>query len=158
MKRVNNKLCRNTYTVKLKETNFDKHIQDWFLILFQKDNFSVMQGVVLASQRLAILEESSHCRPVLRSEWGFLLNIASAVVKRCCWKRGINGRSKDSVYIELIIFPKEFNIVKLRHLTAFVSKSCAPTLLSTSSLFYCVPCWLEVTRPRARWLFKNYWL
>ena len=39
------------------------------------------------------------------------------VVSRCRWKGSINARSKNSVYIQLIIFPKEFNIVQIsRHL------------------------------------------
>ena len=36
------------------------------------------------------------------------------VVKRCWWKVGISAWSRDSVYIQLIILPVEFNIVQIR--------------------------------------------
>ena len=75
-------------------------------------------------------------------------------VVKGCWREGsINARSKNSVYIQLIIFSVEFNIIQItRHLS---KPSCAPTLESTSSLISCVLCWLGVTGTRARWLFKN---
>ena len=79
------------------------------------------------------------------------------VVKRCRWKRSTNARSENSVYIQLIIFPVEFNVVQTADTWyPLVSKpSCAPTIESTSSLISCVPCWLGVNGTRARWLFKN---
>ena len=42
-------------------------------------DFSVMQGLVLVSQRLVLLlkEEGSPSFPLRRAEWGFLLNLSS---------------------------------------------------------------------------------
>ena len=40
------------------------------------------------------------------------------VVKRCWWKGGINTQPKNGVYIQLVIFPVEFEIVQIRHLIA----------------------------------------
>ena len=61
------------------ETNFLKHIHEHFLFLFQMDNFSAMQGVVLVSQRLVLLleEESSPWLPLCREDCVFLLNLSS---------------------------------------------------------------------------------
>ena len=66
--------------VKPIETIFQKHNQEHFLFLFQKDDFSAMQGAVLVYQGLVLLEEqdSSPCFPLRRAEWGFLLNPPSA--------------------------------------------------------------------------------
>ena len=61
-----------TNTATAFKKNFYKHIQLRFLFLFQLDVFSAMQGVVLVSQRLMLLEESF---PLRRAEWGFLLNL-----------------------------------------------------------------------------------
>ena len=59
------------------------------------------------------------------------------VVKRCWWKGSINARSKNSVYIELIIFLVEFNIVQIssRHLIS----ACVQALLCTYAWKYFVP-------------------
>ena len=77
MKNVNYSLYRNTKTVISIEKYFYKHNQEHFLFLFQKNNFSAIQRVVLVSQRLVLLllEESSLCLPLRRGEWGFLLNL-----------------------------------------------------------------------------------
>ena len=87
----------------------------------------------------------------------FCWNSHLQVFKRCRWKEIINARSKTSVYIQLIIFPVEFNIVQIsRHMIPACAKPfSAPTLGSNSSLISCVPCWLGVTGTRARWLFEN---
>ena len=79
MKHVNYTLYQNTNTVIPIETNFYKQNQEHFLFLFQMDDFSTMQVVVLVSQRLLLLEqeESSPCLPLRRAEWGFLLNFPS---------------------------------------------------------------------------------
>ena len=41
-------------------------------------DFSAMWGVVLVSQRLVLLEESSRCLPLRRAEWDFLLNLPAS--------------------------------------------------------------------------------
>ena len=99
------------------------------------DKISTMQGDLLVSQRLVLLlllEESSPCLPLPRAEWDFLLNPHLQVVKLCRWKGSINARSKNSVYIQLIIFPVEFDIVQIsRHMItacvqAFLTLVLAP--------------------------------
>ena len=60
------------------ETNFFTHNQELLLLLFQMDDFSALQWVVLFSQRLVLSgedEERSTCLPLPRAEWGFLLNL-----------------------------------------------------------------------------------
>ena len=75
MKHVNYNLYQNTNEVLPIETNFYYYNQEHFLFLLQMDDFSAMQGVVLASRRLVLLEEESFpCFPLRRAEWGFLLN------------------------------------------------------------------------------------
>ena len=61
------------------ETNFNEHNQEYFIFLFQMDDFSVMQGVVVVSQRLVLflLEESSLCLPLRQADWGLLPNLPS---------------------------------------------------------------------------------
>ena len=68
-----------TNTVTPIETIFYKHNEEHFLFLFQMDDFSTMQGVVLVSQRLVLLllEESFLCLPLRQAEWGFPLNLLS---------------------------------------------------------------------------------
>ena len=57
------------------------------------------------------------------------------LVKRCRWKGSINARSKDSLYIQLILFPLEFNIVQIsRHLIP----ACVQAFLCTYSWKYLV--------------------
>ena len=71
-------MYQNTNTVMPIETNFCQGNEEQFLFLFQMDNFSAMQGVVLVSQRLVLLEEeSSPCLPLCRAEWSFRLNLPS---------------------------------------------------------------------------------
>ena len=78
IKLVNYNLYQNTNTVIPILTSFYKHNQEHFLFLFQMDDFSAMQGVVLVSQRLVLLEEEEiSCIPSGRPEWGFLLNLPS---------------------------------------------------------------------------------
>ena len=64
---------------------------------------------------------------------------------------GYQSLSKDSVYIQLIIFPAAFNIVQIRHLIP----ACVPLIESTSSIISIVHCWFGVTGNRARWFFKK---
>ena len=73
MKHFKESLNQNTYTKYPLKQFFKKHNQEQFLILDQVDDFSVMYDVVLVSQRLMLLEESSFCPPCCRPEWGFLL-------------------------------------------------------------------------------------
>ena len=70
-------LYLNTNTVKPIEKNFYKHNQEHFPFLFQMEDFSSMQGAVLVSQRLVLLEEekSSPCLTLRRAEWGSRLNL-----------------------------------------------------------------------------------
>ena len=42
-------------------------------MLQETDDFSAVQLVVLASQRLVLLEESSPCLPFRQADWRFLL-------------------------------------------------------------------------------------
>ena len=118
------------------ETKFYKHIEGHFLHLFRIDDFWAMHGVELVSQRLVLLllEESSPCLPLRRAEWGSLLNLQ--VVKRCWWKGSINARSRRSVYMQLIIFPVDFNIVQISRL---LIPSCVQTFLCTYAWKYFVP-------------------
>ena len=45
--------------------------------LFQIDDFSAMQGVMLVSQRMVLLEENFLCPPIRRPEWDFPMNLPS---------------------------------------------------------------------------------
>ena len=115
MKQGINNVGWNTQRVIVIETNSYKHNQEHFL-LFQVDDFSAMQCVVLTSQRLVLLERISPFPPLHRPEWCFLLNLPSLSRRTLLVKRGINTRSKDRIYIQLIIFPRESKIVLIRHL------------------------------------------
>ena len=64
-----------------------------------------MQEVVLVSQKLELLEETSPLRPIHRAEWGFLLTLPYLRGQALLVKGGINARPEDSVCIQLIIFP-----------------------------------------------------
>ena len=65
---------------------------------------------------------------------------------------------KNSVYIQLIILPVEFNVALIRPLIPARVISFAPTLGSTSSLVFIVHSWLGVKRTRSIWLFKTFCL
>ena len=73
MKHFNYNLQENRYAVTFIETNFHKHNQEDFLFWFQMDDFSTMQGVVLVSRTLELLEEekSSLCLSHRPAESGF---------------------------------------------------------------------------------------
>ena len=147
MEHVKNNLFWNTNTVIPTETNFFERNQEHFLLLFQMDNFSAMQGVVLLSQRLVLLEESSPCLPFRWAEWGFLLHLPSLSRQSCWWKESINARSKKSVYIQLIIFPGEIDIVQMsRHL----KPSCVH-YLCTYTWKYLVPHFMCSLLVRGNW-------
>ena len=80
------------------------------------------------------------------------------VVKRCRWKGSINAHSKNSVYIQLIIFPVEFNVVQI--MRRDLIPACVQRFLCTYTSKYFVPQFMcsllvGVTGTRARWLFKN---
>ena len=116
--------------------------------------FSAMQGVVLVSQRLVLLEECSPCPPHCRAEWISLLTRPSLSHQTLLRKRGYQSWCREGVYFQVIIFSISFKIVQIRQLNLFVSLSCAPTHETTSSSFSCVPCVLEVTEIRGKWLIK----
>ena len=73
-------------TVYFIEAKFYGDNQELFLSLFHKDDFSARQAVVLASQRLLLLEESSPC--LRRAQWSFLPNPPSASRQTLLVKRG----------------------------------------------------------------------
>ena len=140
MKHVNYTLYSNTNRVIPIETTFYKHNQENFWYLFQMEDFSTMQGVVLVSQGLVLLEEEIFlCLPLRRAEWGFLLNLHLQVVKRFWSKSIINSRSKNSVYIQLINFPVKSNIVHVRRhlIPACVHILCTYTWKYFVSQFRC---------------------
>ena len=59
MKHFNYIFYQITYTVKLIEATFGKHIQQPSAFLFQMLDFAIRQEVALASQRLVLLEQRS---------------------------------------------------------------------------------------------------
>ena len=56
---------QNTNTKLPIETNFYKHKREYFEFLFQMDNFSATQGVLLVPRRPVLLEEISFHSPFL---------------------------------------------------------------------------------------------
>ena len=58
------------------------------------------------------------------------------VIKSCWWKRSINARSKNSVYIQLIIFPVDFNI---NQISRQLIQGCVQTFLCTCAGKYFIP-------------------
>ena len=66
------------------------------------------------------------------------------VVKRYWWKGVIHARSKNCVYMQLIISPVEFKIVHIRHLMPASIKILCTYTWSTSLLISIVPSCLEV--------------
>ena len=73
-------------------------------------------------------------------------------VKCCWWKAGINARFKDSVYIQLVIFPVVVKIVQIRHLKP-VGVHVLCTYISEHFVSYLRSLILVGLFPtRARWL------
>ena len=92
-------------------------------------------------QSIVCLEESSLCPHFRRAEWGFLLNLPPVSPQTLLWeKRVMNSWSKDSVYIQFIIFTAEFDIVQIRQLIpvyvqilrTYTWKNFVPHLMSSS--------------------------
>ena len=112
-------------------------------------------GVVLVSQSLLLLEESSCCPPFRRSEWGFPLNLTPPNLQSLLVKSGINTRFKDSVYIQVTFRPVNFKIVQIRHLIlACVHILCTHTWEHFVSHFHSSSL-VGGNATRARWLFQK---
>ena len=116
---------------------------------------SAMQEVMSVAQTLALLEGSSPCPPHRRVERHVLLILSARCRQALLGNRGNLPWSEDNVYIQLIIFPVEFNIVQIRHLIP----ACV-LILSTYTWErfnrFLHSCFLvTVIGTRARWLFKN---
>ena len=75
------------------------------------DDFPAMQVVVLVSQRLVLLKESSRCLPLRRAEWGFLLNLPSPSRQTLLLKK----EYQCSVY-EQRLHPADDLLSKIQHL------------------------------------------
>ena len=127
-KQANSFLYRNKYTVLLIEKNFYSHNQYHFLFLFQRDNCSVMQDIVLVSQRVVLLKENSPCPPLVEQNEVFCWSYHLRVFKSCLGQMVISSWSEDRVYMQLINFEVELNIVQFKHLmTAWVHILCTYT-------------------------------
>ena len=156
MKHVNYSFHQNTNTVIPIESNFYKHNQEHFPFLFPMDEFSAMQGFVLVSQRLVLLEDESPPYLPLRMEFSAdpppISKSSNAVGEKGVSIPGLKTAFTASWSIS------QWNSTSSRSVETWyplVSKPCAPTPESTSSLISSVPCWLRETGTRARWLFKN---
>ena len=137
MKHVIYTFYLNTNTEIPFEINFYKHNQEHFVFLCEKEDFSAVQGDVLVSQKLVLLEEeSSPCLPLRRTERGFLLNLPSPNRQTLLVKWNINAWSENSIHIQLIISPIEFEIFQIsRHLIP----ACVQVFLCTYTWKQFVP-------------------
>ena len=120
-------------------------------------NFLSTGGVELISRKLELMEEeeSSHSHALCHSKSGSQSLNSSQFCYKLKGKRCIDASSKDSVYIQLINIPVEFNKIQVKHFIPTCIHLFAPTLESTSSLISIVTSRLGLTGTRARWLFRK---
>ena len=106
----------------MKQTS--KNNEEQFFFYFHIDDFSTRHGAVSVSQKLLFLEESAP--PLCREQKHLLLILPSPSLSNAVGQKGgINSWSKNSVYVQLIIFSVEFNIIQIKHMIpAYVIVLC----------------------------------
>ena len=95
------------------ETNFFEHNKEHFLFLFQKDDFSAIQAVVLVSQRQLLLAEGFPCPLFCQADWIFLLNLASPSRQTLLMKKEYQCPVYKQRLHPVDYFTVEINIVQI---------------------------------------------